>query len=293
MKRKIALFCILAGLLLLASCRLDNRVVPTPLGTPTVEPACEWPCASDLATMTAEMALTFTAQPRIFTPTPTWAVGDLGWGQVRGMVRDTLTGAPVAGAWVTCEHFSYNTYYKHCSGKAATNIDGSFVFENVFFHDTDRITLTVELPGYVTQVFHQDFFTQPTLVVNISLPLSTGWTPAAGCTPPPCSPDETLVCLSGNCPGGCELTCVAATISATPTPMIMCTAPACPSDVGELTCGLPEGCPGGCGTICATYTPYVPQVACTAPACPGGVLACGNPDGCPGGCGTVCLTPTP
>ncbi|HLO17416.1 MAG TPA: hypothetical protein VK206_21465, partial [Anaerolineales bacterium] len=78
----------------------------------------------------------------------------------------------------------------------------------------------------------------------------------------------------------------------TPTPILMCTAPAC--EDGVLTCGSSSGCPGGCGTICLPQSP-TPFPMCTPPACQGGVLTCGNSNGCPGGCGTICLqaTPTP
>ncbi len=110
-------------------------------------------------------------------------------------------------------------------------------------------------------------------------------------------------------------------LPSTPTPVIMCTPPACQPNESYY---CPGQCPGGCGTTCATNTPgptpesecppgafflpegdtfrcmtptaFVtltqPQIMCTPPACgPGEVYYC--PGECPGGCGTTCATPTP
>ncbi len=99
-----------------------------------------------------------------------------------------------------------------------------------------------------------------------------------------------------------ELTAEIALVPAGSTPFPVCTAPACPSDYGELVCGKAGGCPGGCGTVCKPFTPTpypqasdTPFLMCTAPACPSGTgkLVCGKPGGCTGGCGTICATFTP
>ena len=133
--------------------------------------------------------------------------------------------------------------------------------------------------------------TSPAPVANT--PLVEQLTQPAGvpiCTPPPCAANETPLCLSGNCPGGCGAICV--TPNAQPQPV--CTPPVCES-TDYLTC--PSGnCPGGCGVVCSppgtNPTPAQPQPCCTAPACgPGEVYAC--PSGnCPCGCGTVCQAPS-
>jgi len=202
-------------------------------------PPENWPCPSEDLTLTAEMmptffpsasidsegltaqmGLTFAAIPSL-TPPP-WATiipatGDLGWGSVYGKIIDGVTNLPVEGATVKCEHFSYTSPYP-CYGVTTTNGDGIFSFSAVFFHDTDRITLLVEAPGYVPLRFEQAFFTRPEFHADLGLfPMI----------------DET----------------------STPTPLPMCTAPACSG--GSLACGNLTGCPGGCGTVCltATHTP--------------------------------------
>ena len=272
-----------------------SEILATPIlvtQTPTVTPICsanEWPCPSDSLTLTAEMAptlaamqiatrdsLTMTAAmgPTLASDSLTmtaamgWtltaipsstslagatiipSVGDLGWGSVYGIIKDGATNLPIEGASIRCEHFSYISQYP-CNGVTTTNSDGIYSFTSVFFHDTDRVTLFVEAPGYAPLRFEQDFFTRPEFHADLSL------FPAPGST-------------------------------LTPTPYLMCTAPACAG--GVLTCGNPNGCLGGCGTVCLTATPYL---MCTPPVCEGGVLTCGNPNGCLGGCGTVCRIATP
>jgi hypothetical protein len=176
------------------------------------------PLNADSLTMTAAMGSTLTAIPS--STFPPWAtinpsVGDLGWGSVYGVIRDGVTNLPLEGVSITCVQSSYTSPYP-CNGITTTNSDGIYAFTGVFFHDTDRITLIVEMPGYTPLRFEQDFFTQPEFHANLGLfPLT----------------DATL----------------------TPTPFIMCTAPAC-SD-GVLACGDQNGCLGGCGTICLNVTP--------------------------------------
>ena len=162
---------------------------------------------------------TSTSSPIPLTDTPpaelTAVAGDLGWGTIHGKIIDGNTGLPIAGARVKCEHVSY-TSPSRCRGTVTTDAEGLYVFEPIFFHDTDQIMLLVEAPGYAPAHFEQSFFTFPDLRADLSL------FPPAGAT-------------------------------STPTPFLMCTAPACPG--GDLVCGKPEGCPGGCGTICLTATP--------------------------------------
>ena len=175
---------------------------------------------SDSLTMTVAMGATFAAIPSS-TPPP-WATiipsaGDLGWGSVYGRITDGSTGLPIDGATVKCEHFSYTSPYL-CNGVTTTNSDGIYAFTTVFFHDTDRITLIVEAPGYVPLRFEPSYsLTRPEFHADLGLF--------------PSAADGTF----------------------TPTPFIMCTPPACSG--GVLACGDPNGCPGGCGTICIVATP--------------------------------------
>lgn len=96
--------------------------------------------------------------------------GDLGFGDVTGKVTDAVTGVPIAGATVICEHFSYTSNIAdRCNRTTTTDQDGVFLFEKVFFHDTDTIKLTVEAPGYQTEKITQAFFTWNIWETNISL----------------------------------------------------------------------------------------------------------------------------
>ncbi len=96
------------------------------------------------------------------------SVGDLGWGEVHGVVTDAITGNAIAGATVTCEHSSY-TSQAICSGSQVTGIPGVYIFQQVFFHDTDTIKLTVTAPGYQPQESSQNFFTTNDMTVNFTL----------------------------------------------------------------------------------------------------------------------------
>lgn len=232
------------------------EILATPILDDTPIPAClskDWPCPSDSLTLTAEIkptldammisvsdGLTMTAEMALplddnsltmtavmgstlaaipSSTSPPWAtivpsIGDLGWGSVYGIIKDGVTNLPLEGATITCVHSSYTSPYP-CKGITITNSDGIYAFTGVFFHDTDRIVLLVEMPGYTPLRFEQDFFTRPEFHVDLGLFPVT---------------DATL----------------------TPTPYIVCTAPAC-SD-GVLTCGNPNGCLGGCGTVCVAMT---------------------------------------
>jgi hypothetical protein len=170
------------------------------------------------AAMTAAMGETLSLTPSNTPPAGMTVVpvpGDLGWGAVHGKIVDGTTNLPIEGATIKCEQFSY-TSPSLCNAVAITNADGIYSFVPVFFHDTDRITLFVEAPGYAPLHFEQSFFTQPDFHADLGLFPPTGDTP-------------------------------------TSTPFLMCTPPACPN--GVLVCGDPAGCPGGCGTICLLATP--------------------------------------
>ena len=236
------------------SLTLTAEMKPTLDAMLTASPVCNWPCPSDSLTLTAEMAptlvamqvstrdsLTMTAAMAPTLPSDNltmtaamgatldaipsstslpWAtiissVGDLGWGSVYGIIRDGVTNLPLDGATVTCVHSSYISQFP-CNGITITNSDGIYAFTSVFFHDTDNITLLVEAPSYAPLRFEQAFFTRPEFHADLSLSPLT---------------DSTF----------------------TPTPYLMCTAPAC--DSGVLACGDPNGCLGGCGTVCQTKTP--------------------------------------
>ncbi len=244
MKKIITTFLFFA-ILILSGCQNSQFII---ILTPTLEipsPACEWPCTKEdrqtaqAMRATIEASATLTIPPTIPTDTPTHPPitplppsntppagntytlmpGDLGWGSVYGTVTDETSGLPISGAAITCEHHSY-TSPTLCTGITWTNDSGIFAFVPVFFHDTDRIIIRVEVPGYQNGIFWQDSFTFAALKADISLKKLP--------TPNP---------------------------NASPTFSPVCTAPVCPAGQGRLACGLPEGCPGGCGTICATLTP--------------------------------------
>jgi len=159
------------------------------------------------------MAATLDAIPSN-TP-PAWATvipsaGDLGWGSIYGIIRDGATNLPIEGATVKCEHFSYTSPYL-CNGITTTNGDGIYAFSGVFFHDTDRITLIVEAPGYTPLRFEQDFFTRAEFHADLGLFPETGPTPVIMCTAPACSGGELTCGNPDGCPGGCGTICLTAT----------------------------------------------------------------------------------
>lgn len=234
----------------LASCNM-------PMGPRAYGPYYTPTLSNEDLKMTVAMVMTFAAAPSN-TP-PAWATiypsapGELGWGSVYGKVIDGITLQPIEGAAVRCEHFSYSTSYI-CDAVTTTNRDGQYAFGGIFFHDRDRLTLTVEMPGYGILRLTEQVPTRAELHTVLYL------------FPP---------------------------VTATPTstlgqPLIMCSPPPC--EGGALVCGSPDGCPGGCGTICQMPTSII---MCTPPACQGGQLTCQQADGCPGGCGTTCQMPTP
>lgn len=142
--KKIFVPILLTVYLLLSSCTLDNN-----LKTPTaIEPS-----------VTAIPVATNTLLP---------IAGDLGWGIIHGKITDAVTGEPVVGAIITCELHSY-TSPATCSGTVTTDFDGVYIFEDVFFHDTDTIKLIVEAAGYQTEEIKTNFFTMPDMEANVGL----------------------------------------------------------------------------------------------------------------------------
>jgi hypothetical protein len=245
--RSIIVFWI--SLLLITACnlpRLQQEVAPTPSST-----------SSPIITNTSAQQATFSETPSVTpviaptTPPPAITVvivaGDLGKGSIHGKVIDSTTGAPIAGAKVTCQHSSY-TSTTLCNTSVVTAQDGTYVFPESFFHDTDRVQLEVQAQGYVTQTLKVNFLVSPWLNEDFALaPVVVTNPPQIMCTQPACRPYEALFCPQGNCPGGCGYVCA--------TPAAICTPPLCAIGTSEVYTCKSGVCPGGCGTTCATFTP--------------------------------------
>lgn len=202
--------------------------------------------------LTLTMAKYFAATPSITPPANVTIIpssGDLGWGQVYGVIIDANTNQPLAGIEVRCEQYTYIAGYP-CAGITTTDANGVYSFGPVFFHDSDTIKLIVEAPGYEPLEFTDGPFTRPDAQINLGLfPLSSNsitWTPPPMpvCSPPPCSNGQLACGSADGCPGGCGTVCK---------PSYVCTPPVC--EEGNLVCGSPDGCPGGCGTICQMPSP--------------------------------------
>lgn len=82
------------------------------------------------------------------TPTP---VGNIGYRTIAGKVTNSVTGAAIAGATVTCSHFSYASTGPKCNATTTTAADGTYSFGSIYIHDTDSVTFTIQATGYVTQ----------------------------------------------------------------------------------------------------------------------------------------------
>ena len=125
-------------------------------------------CNSDkskLGLYTLNMAnLTATQSSSAQQPIP----GDLGLGLIHGKITDIASGAPIANASVTCNHHSYRPV-SSCSGTVLTNANGEYAFNNVFFHDTDTIEITVQAAGYETVTVGSTSFTINDLQANVDL----------------------------------------------------------------------------------------------------------------------------
>ncbi|MBI5354341.1 MAG: carboxypeptidase regulatory-like domain-containing protein [Chloroflexi bacterium] len=103
-------------------------------------------------------------------PTNLSFAGDLGMGNVHGIVTDAVAGTPLANVNVTCEHFSYNSPEQdRCNRTTVTDSNGNYIFKNIFFHDTDQITITVESDGYNPATFKQTGFTYPDFESNFQM----------------------------------------------------------------------------------------------------------------------------
>jgi hypothetical protein len=135
----------------------ENSYLVTLDGTCNADKSQLGPYLFDLSTRSASK-----------TSSGTPVAGDLGWGTIHGSVTDAVTGAAIAGATVSCEHFSY-TSPSTCAGTTTTSEDGSYLFENIFFHDTDRITITAQASGYQSQEITSTAFTAADLQADLSL----------------------------------------------------------------------------------------------------------------------------
>lgn len=239
-KKITFLFVTLVSLSLASSCQLtDFYSSPTPL--PTFTPDIkDTPTAQVINSTTPALTVTLPA-----------IAGDLGRGSIHGKVMDAITGIPIVNAKVICNHDSY-TSIARCQGDTFTDIDGNYIFYNIFFHDTDTFQLRVEALGYEPKEFEQSFFIQPELLTDFALsPILTAITPVdtpiISCTQPSCGPYDALVCSQGDCPNGCGFVCI--------TPAAICTPPVCAIGTSEVYYCSSGACAGGCGTTCATITP--------------------------------------
>lgn len=105
---------------------------------------------------------------KLVSATQQSTAGDLGIGMIHGKVSDGSTGAPIMNASVTCEQHSY-TSASPCTGTVLTNANGEYAFNNVFFHDTDTIKITVQATGYQTREISSTAFTINDLALDIAL----------------------------------------------------------------------------------------------------------------------------
>ena len=130
-------------------------------GTCDIDPSTAGMYVFDMPSRTAAM------EPGI---PATFIAGDLGWGEIHGVVTDAATGKPIPGALVTCEHNSYTSGVNmRCAGGVYADVNGAYVYQRIFFHDTDTIKLTVTAPGYQTQEYTQTAFTINDLTINFPL----------------------------------------------------------------------------------------------------------------------------
>lgn len=119
-----------------------------------------------------QVNLTDTPEPSAVQPPQSAAppAGDLGIGKISGVILDAASGLPVPGAVVECTHVSYTVPEEaRCNRVTATQENGGFVFQQIQFHDTDQISLTVTAEGYDIQTIQQTGFTAPDLTVSIQL----------------------------------------------------------------------------------------------------------------------------
>ena len=139
--------------------RAGNQYVVTLKGTCGIDPSQMGVYVFDVPNKIAKLEST-TSVPM--------NVGDLGWGVVHGFVTDAVTGKAISGATVACQHSSY-TSPSPCTGSVVTSAVGLFLFERVFFHDTDTIKLTVTASGYQPQEYIQSSFTTNDMMADFPL----------------------------------------------------------------------------------------------------------------------------
>ena len=147
---------------------------PNPTATRTRTPT---PGPSLTITRTSTQSLTPTVTlTRTITPTTTGTLGSMGWlgyGTVNGKVTDAITGAPIAGALVTCNHGGgFSPLSERCTGTRTTGADGTYLFDHVLFYSTDTISMQADAAGHGSIGFvSQSLFTTPNLTVNFAMPL--------------------------------------------------------------------------------------------------------------------------
>ena len=91
------------------------------------------------------------------TATPT-GTGQLGFTTITVSVKDSATGLPIAGATVTCVHHMLVSHTPACSGTGTTGADGIYSFGRVLIRDTDSISVTAQVPGYISQTMSRSAF---------------------------------------------------------------------------------------------------------------------------------------
>jgi len=142
-------------------------------------------CLGGTSTNTPVPTNTITRTPTPnYTPTRTVTpAGDLGFGSVSGTVTDAITGAPIAGAVVECNHGSiFTPYEEHCNYTATTGADGTYLFDNnIHFYMTDTVTVYVDAAGYGSRMIVVNPIPSANLVVDAPMSLL----PTATRTPTP------------------------------------------------------------------------------------------------------------
>ncbi|MCC7119422.1 MAG: carboxypeptidase regulatory-like domain-containing protein [Anaerolineales bacterium] len=74
---------------------------------------------------------------------------DLGVAAIQGQVLDAVSGAPLAGATIICQHQSVSSNPDEtCNRTTTSDQNGAFSFEHIRFNTQDLITLHIEAEGY-------------------------------------------------------------------------------------------------------------------------------------------------
>ena len=171
----------------------------TPTHTPTLEPtelppeeSTELPTEEPTEQPTEEVA---TATPEVALPaggdTPTvTAAGDLGEKAISGtvLVNQNGTLVPLAGVPVSYTHNSMASPDQASTGSTTSDATGQFAFDPIFLHDTDTVTMSVQVPGFVPQTVQRggyDTYTAPVFEF-VLIPLQDSTTqPTPGIQPTP------------------------------------------------------------------------------------------------------------